>query len=275
MNKKYLVMGLMAALLGTAVSIPVFASIKAPAKRGESPKPMLMGEESGRKMLENTNQIKGDFCSRFDAMHEMKTQRIQVGRTKLEAKRTEFKERANNRGNQRLEKLTELRNKGEEKRANAFKKLEENAATNEQKEAVEKFKLAIQDAIKIRHEVYSQERATFKVSVDAMNLQHKTGIDNVIASMKSEISAIEQKAKTDCNLDSVVSSEIRDEFRQTVLEIKNKFKNKRTSIDTVRNKVKDLTDDRKIVFDKAREDFKAAIALAKEELKLVFPVVGK
>ena len=103
-------------------------------------------------------------------------------------------ERRDNRENS----LAELRKKQDERRNEYYKKLEERAKTEEQKEAVLKFESQIEAAVKTRRAAVDAAIAAFQKGMDDAIAQKTDSAEAAAAAFQSAVQAAFSQGQSDC-----------------------------------------------------------------------------
>lgn len=159
----------------------------------------------------------------------------------------------------------------DESREEFYNKIEEQSADDAvKKAAVEKFKAAVEDAIKIR-------RAAIDKAKDDMNSAIAQAIKNREASMESlrkefeaSVANAGNKAKGSCD-DNSTNEDLKNvltQLRSDIKLAKDEYKLKSNEAKKVQETVRKLRDDRKVAVKLAIENFKTAMKKAQEELQI-------
>lgn len=242
-------------MIGTMVAAPAFAMLRAP------------DTDTGT----TTSRLGEAFCSRLTTFNTAKETKLAEWDNKLSAKRAEREGIIEKRHAERDIKLAEKRADLDSRRLAGYEKLLGKATTDEQKAAVEKFKLSIEAAVVVRRSAIDVAVTDFRTGIDKAIADRKAGMDAALATFKASIKTAEAKAAADCaaGVDPVT---VRTNLKNSIAAARDKFKTDREAVVKVSDQVKALNTVRKAAFDKAFADFKATVELARNELKAVFPV---
>lgn len=210
------------------------------------------------------------FCERLNEIILRIDKRFIDESIKLQKKYRE--ERLNNlekrrsmRNNHRLEN----RNLRNDNRQEHYRKLEERALSDTQKQAVITFKATIEKAISARKFIIDETIETFEKDIDAVIALRNIAIDSAINDFKNtKITAI-NKAKTDC-LAGIDSKIVRETFQTEMNKAQNKFKNDQQEIEELKNLLYSINIERKKKIERAIINFKAVVEKERIGLEKAF-----
>lgn len=210
------------------------------------------------------------ICLRIDEILDKIDGRMQQKETQVETGIQDKLQVAENDRDKRDQDLTEFRLEADEWREESYAKLEDKAATPEQEEAVEKFKVAIEAAVKARRDAIDTAIDTFRDGVDQAHSDQKASIDEVMNAYRNTVRTTLEKAKTDCE-NGVDEGTIRANIKTSLQAGKDQLKTDKTGVGKLQETMKTLIDAKKAAFEKAITDFKTAVQDAVTEMKKAFP----
>jgi len=220
----------------------------------------------GKNQGENKNS-NGGFCARINDIKIL--DKIAERESKIDSRRDNrqdnFTEKMQTRDENRLKNRLEW----DANREAQFKKLEETAKTEVQKEAVAEFKSAVLAAISARRTAIDSAISTFRTEVKNAQDSRKSSVNSVFSSYKNAISVALEKAKSDCE-DGVEPSTVKTTFQASVKEARDKTVNDRKSIDKIKTTIDSLIASKKQAIEKAIANFKTAMEIARTKLKAAF-----
>jgi hypothetical protein len=166
--------------------------------------------------------------------------------------------------------LAEFRTNADEWRDKNYQLLEGKATTDEQKQAVEKFKTAVETAVKIRRESIDTAIDNFRDGVDKARTDHKSSLEGAMNSYQNAVQTAFEKAKNDCE-NGVDEKTVRTTLRTSLESSKGQLREDKAGVTKFRDTMKVLIDAKKTAFEKAISDFKTAMKAATGDLKKAFP----
>lgn len=224
-----------------------------------------------------TRVIKKDkdtgFCERLDYFGLKVDQRLGDNRTRLGERISEQKERLEEKRDNRQDKVAEHRERWDQNRENHFTKLEEIAITDEQKQALLKFKEDVQSAISARRTAFDEAKEAFRSGVEDAVIARKSAIEAATSALAEATKAVAEKAKAACEAGRDAIS-IRQILRANLKAAQDQFQADRKAIDKTGETVKALNAVRKEAIKKDIGDFKTALEAAKTEFKAAFEKSG-
>lgn len=168
-------------------------------------------------------------------------------------------------------KLTKLREQWDSNRDDQFKKLEENATTDEQKKAVADFEAAVKDAISIRRAAVDGALSVWRSGVKDLISARKQAITSDASAFGDAVKAAFDKAESDCQ-SGVSPTTIRMTLKSSIQAARVKYHEDRQGAPKVGGvNIQTLITARRNAVSKAMIDFKAAMEKARSELKKAFP----
>jgi len=144
------------------------------------------------------------------------------------------------------------------------------AKTDEQKEAVEKFILAIQVAVKTKRESLDQIILTFRTGIKEAINARKSGNSAALESYKNSIATISSQVAADCESGKDAKN-VREYFRTEMKNARETFRNNRKPAEKLLDAIAPLKEVKKAELKAVIDTFQASIEAAKTELRASFP----
>lgn len=214
------------------------------------------------------------ICLRVDELSSKIEERMSQKEEQIEARiQNKLQEAEKNRG-ERDESLAEFRKNADEWREESYEKLEARAKTDEQKAAVEEFKKAIEAAVDVRRAAIDAAIDTFRGGVDEAWADHQSSIEGATNTYREAVRTAFEKAKSDCE-EGVDAGTIRANLHTSLQAARGQLKEDKTGVTKLRDLMHDLIEAKRTAFEKAISDFKAAVEVAKKDLKESFPESGE
>lgn len=239
-----------------------------PWKQEKQASPSAGGQDKEDKNQEQNQKI----CTRLIDATSKIDQKLIDRETKLQTRRNERLDVLTERRAKRDERHAENRNKWYENRLEHYTKLEKRVSTEEQKQAVAKFKAAVEEAIASRQASVDNAIQAFRTETDKLIIERKTAVDLIIVAFKAALKTATDKAKTDCEA-GVDPTIVRDTLKNSIKAAREQFQNDIKGLDAIKEKIQFFTAQRKEAIRKAHLDFVAAINKAKQELRAAFPKI--
>ena len=232
------------------------------AEASESPEPSE-SPKSGR------FEFKGDsrnFCSRFNTSSGKLTADFDNRVNKLNGDQDSDSKKRDEAEQTATTKITDLRTKADDLRGQHFTKLEDDATTADQTQAVKDFEAAVQAAVTARRAAVDKARADFKTGVAAAVAGRQAQIKQALATFHSAVAAALAQAQTSCAAGT---------SPQTVMQtLKTQLEAARTALKAalqsaskVGSQVKQLAATRNAAIQAANAAFKQAVQDAAAKLK--------
>lgn len=212
---------------------------------------------------------KNNFCINLDATSLTIGQRLDQREEWLEEKRAD---RLNNLAKRRLnrdERLSQFRDNWEDARTKLFERLEAQATTTEQKQAVAVFISAINEADAAKKAAINEAIKAYRENLDALVNERKEAVDKAKANHRAATEAVFQKAETDC-ASGIDALTVRTEAREALAVERDAYRAKVVAIEKLADKAKDLATTRQEAIKEAVDDFKQALSTARVPLKAAF-----
>ncbi len=237
----------------------------------------------GRHLTENTNESSdhgssnagANFCTQLAKRPSSEKFANILGghRQKLLEKRTERDADLKKKREERDAREAEMRAKADAHRAELIAKLKEKFTSDAQKQAIIAFQQAVDAAVKAKRAAMDAAQDAFRKGLDQLLTGRQTAIDAALKAFSDAILAAEAKAKADCAKTGADPVAIRAAFRTSVEAARDQLKTALSNVEKVGPSLQALLDTRKAAFDKAKDDFHAALDKAKVALQAVLGTV--
>lgn len=241
-------------------------------KPGEKPDNEKSGKpknDKNDKALQTAEAEKG-FCAKLPETAEKIRQRLSEKKQALAAMRSAYNSAMEIKRSQRDEKLLAERAEADGAKEKKYAKLENKAATPQQKQAVKNFEAAVDRAVKERRAKVTAAIAAFRSSLDAAIARHKTQIDQATQNFSGALtSALAHQAQADCNR-NLEDSLARQRFDAALKTAQAKFESDRQAFEGTEKEIEQLAQIKAGAIEKAAKEFKKAIEKAKKDLKSAF-----
>lgn len=209
-------------------------------------------------------------CARTGELLSKIDQRLTDREAKIRERRTEragnFKERRDNRD----AKLEQFRDKWNENREQFYAKLGEKADTDAKKQALEKFKITVETAVKTRRAAIDQAIENYREAVDKLVADRKAAIDAVKSTYRSATRLAFQNANDECAKNDVDPAKVREQLRADLKAARDKYQTDIQAAEKVGKSIQDLIKARREAVAKAVADFKTVLEKARVDLKAAF-----
>lgn len=202
----------------------------------------------------------GNLSSKID-------QRLTERETEIQEKRMERTQNFEAKRERRDRELEQLREKWNENREQFYAKLTEKADTDAKKQALVKFKAAVEAAVKARRAAIDQANGDYRAATDKLVASRKTAIDAVKLTYRNAIRAAFKKANDDCAKSDADSAKIREQLKTELKANQDKYQADVQAAEKVGKSVQELITARRDSVAKALADFKVALEKAKIDLK--------
>lgn len=227
-------------------------------------------EEKQVMMEEKKEERQEKICSNLVNRNEKMSERIGERYEKLLERKTKRTDIFEEKRSSRDAKLDEHREDRDARRSEMYAKLLERAGDDTEKQAaVATFKTAIEQAVSDRKAAVDAAIAAFRAGVDAAVGGRKDTMDESIADFKAAAEAAFAKAKSDCE-SGVDPKDVRETLAASLEAARKNIQDDRAAAEKVGTQVKALAETKKVAFEKALSDFKAAAEAARTNLKAVF-----
>jgi hypothetical protein len=219
------------------------------------------GENTGEK-----NKTGQNICQRISDMSTQMEQRLSQRKKTPENQFENWQEKAG----QKDDELAKTRSAWDANRTAQFAKLEARATTDNQKQAVADFKVAVKSAIAARRAAVDTAIAAFREGVKSLIASRKEDVSSNFTAFSDEVKAAFDSAKSDCASGKDPAT-IRTNLRNAIQAAKAKFHSNKIETPKIGGNIQPLIDARRAAVQKAFSDFKSAMEKARTELKKAFP----
>ncbi len=206
------------------------------------------------------------ICARLDAAKTELGDRLSSRRAALGAKRDQLRDKFLERRDERQSRRAERREVWAARFEEHFAKLREGAETDEQKEAVEEFVEAIQNAIVTRRAAVDAAAAAYYDGVLALRESRKTDVLAVTGTFNAAVSAAFDAARSDCD-NGVAPETVRTTLRESLASARDAFVSDLKAVEKPRDVLEPLRTTRRDAIRQANADFKAEIEAARDVFK--------
>lgn len=209
-------------------------------------------------------------CAMISTQGEQIQARLTERISQLTQKRSSVEARIKQQTQQRTAALTQKRTTWSGTRSANWEKLRSKAQTEEQKAAVEKFILAVQNAVKAKNEAVDKIISSFRTELQSKNSQRKSEIDSEITGYRNAVASVVAQMKSDC-ASGKSAQEVRSSFKANLQKARNEFRNEIKTRTRFGEEVVSLKNAKKIEMQAVLEAFKNSVEQAKTELRTAFP----
>ncbi|PJE69458.1 MAG: hypothetical protein COU98_01970 [Candidatus Staskawiczbacteria bacterium CG10_big_fil_rev_8_21_14_0_10_38_10] len=211
-----------------------------------------------------------NFCSRLSEFRTKVDQGIADREEKLNEKRNQILNRLEDRWDKRDNQLAEKRAKWDGNRDEHYAKLLERAKTEEQEQAVEKFKATIESAVVTRRTAVDAALVAFRQGLEQALTSRRTSVNGIIDIFKNSVASAFQKTEENCG-SNIEKAPIVKDLRASLKAAREKFNADRQEIEKLGPVMSNLVITRNQAIQKAFQDFRTVVEEARKELKIAFP----
>lgn len=223
------------------------------------------------KLADDSDMRFGSFCAQIEKVNSKIDVQIAERETKLLKHREESNRKFELRKVEVNEKVFERRIAWDGNFGKRFSMLESRADTQAKKDAVARFRTAVETAAKERRAVVDSILSSFRANASSSIAARQAKIDEIIRTYKAAVSTAAAKAKADCALQNADSQAIKKAYKESLKVAREKFEADRKEVEKIRVTVNELTAEKKAELKKANADFKVKVEAALKELKAAFP----
>lgn len=205
------------------------------------------------------------FCTNLDTFLVNSEKKLTDRGTKHN---TNVQTRETNMATKRAEndkKIAEKRTQAIAKQDAKFVALSVKIKTQEQKQAITEFQATVKNLVSARQTAMDSARDAYRKGVDGNVGERKAKVDEAMKIMKETISTAVAKAKVDCASGSV--AEVKTTLKTAIQNARDTFKTTVQGLAKVSESNTILIEARKVAFEKAQNDFKTGLEVAKKVLK--------
>jgi chromosome segregation ATPase len=208
-------------------------------------------------------------CGRIDAFMEKLKLNLGQANTHLAKIRAEKLPHLQNRVKQNDEQLDKIRKNAENNRKQFYEILRLRAQTEEQKQAVEKFRLAVEATVQTRQQAIDEANKAYRQGVEQLNSTRQQALDQALKTFQASIQAAMDKAKTDCQTTDTATG--RTQLLADLQKAREQLRTATQTANQVQNTLQQLKQTRRQAIEKAFKDFKTAFQTALADLKAALP----
>lgn len=210
-----------------------------------------------------------EFCTKFSEKAEAMAERLAERQSKVTDFINEHESKLGERRDDRDANLTERRSKADQRRSEWYSRLQEKTDTDAKKDAVLKFKQAVETAVDARREAVNTAIAAFRKGVDDAIIGRKDSMKSARDTFKTSVDVAVNQVRTDCD-NGETTAMIRSNFKKSLKDAREALKIDKKNMDKVGAQVKALAETRRTAVKKALFDFDVALKKAIIELKQAF-----
>lgn len=220
---------------------------------------------NGRRTTTTTTPAKANFCSTVDAFAEKMKKDMSDKENQFFSKDAERQTQLDEKLARQDAERQNTRFTWDSSRDKVYTDFLARAATANQKEAIKKFRTAVDTAVEGRRKSVDVANANFKTSVDDVLKQRKAAVEHATLLFKSEADKALLIAKTDC-VNGKPSLDARATY---VSAIETAQKKLQASLSQIKNdtSLSMLINIKQKAIEQAGKDFKTAVIKAEEQLK--------
>lgn len=196
-------------------------------------------------------------------------QKMTAWENKINDKQNNILKSINNKRENRIGQLKEIRGKWNQSREEHYQKLREKAITKEQKQAVETFIAAMQTAIKIRNEAFDKAINEFQIKLDNLIALRQVSVKQKTGDYKRAVSQVYDTAKTECQQETFVIK-VQQNLKIALNNAKEQYRNKINPEQNYKDEMEALVKEKRDSVKKATDVFHGAIQQAVDVLRAVF-----
>lgn len=212
---------------------------------------------------ESTNPL---ICNRMDELSNKIEKNLSNKQQALDKRRNEQSKKIQNNHDNKTAEITKLRNQWDKNRSNHYDKLNEKATTQEQKDAIEQFKNAIESAVAKRRATFDQATQDYRDTIDYAINNKQNGIDQVVSIYKTNIGLAKDQLNQDCQQNKT-DSEIRSKFNKSIEEAKNALNGNVNGVDQIALQVNQAKQARASILNQSVQEFRSTVESAKLKLQ--------
>jgi len=172
---------------------------------------------------ERTPQITTtNFCNQLKDVQTHIGNEIKQKQLKFEATRREQTKDWQRGISEKDSHIAQSRTRWDENRTLQFDALQAKAQTDQEKKAIQTFKISIDDAITRRRTAVDTALTTYRNSINSLLVSNQPDIDSAVSEYKDAINFAQARAETSCE-NGEESSQVRDSFRNDLQSAKTKL----------------------------------------------------
>lgn len=254
---------------GPVSAAPFFESVK---KTAEDRVEALEARQAD--IAEHKEEIKDriteQFCERFGDTFTKMAERMERAENKLRERHENRKGDWEARFNDRDGKLGELRTEQDARREEWYGKLDDLAETDEQQEAVDTFREAVDAAVDTRREAVDAARDTFRDGIEELSNGREDDFSGLAARYRERVETAVRVAEDACE-EGEDMAEIREAFRNALRTAHDEMIEGRKEANGLGEEISKLAGIRNESIRVAMNEFQDALDDAKDTLREAFP----
>lgn len=205
------------------------------------------------------------FCAQLDSINNNLDNLINQKINNLNTKQVSRVNKVNETFNKRDSELNVNRIKWDANREEQYKKMYENAKTDAQKQAIDQFKLTMNNAIILRRTKIDSAISTFRSTINTELSGRQSAVNSVITNYQNTLDAVQTKAKTSCE-NGDESSQVRQALKTDIQLARADLQSGRSGIDRINDEVTNANNIRKNAIEAAITEFRTTAQQARETL---------
>jgi hypothetical protein len=230
-------------------------------------------EEVGRRVDAAGEKVRSRFCERFAETAGNMTKRMADVRSRFEQRKESFGNPVADRRITSDENLNRARSDQDSRRLDWYAGLDERVTTDEEREAVEKFRETVDAAVETRREAVDAAVETFRDGVDALLAERRAAAESIADGFEKEIDEAVAVMKARCESGDDPET-LRNAFQETLGSVKERVHADRESIADADEQIAALSEVRDAAITAASETFQDALDTAADALNEVLSPVS-
>jgi hypothetical protein len=213
-----------------------------------------------------------NICERVEKTADKVKQQQKTSAQKVTERLGTNLEKVKTKRDKKQQNLQERRTKRDEQRQEFYIKLENQAQTDEQVEAVAKFKKTVEGAVELRRDTIDAATKETRLANDALMADKKSEVVKVYNEYEANRNKIMSQTNVKCD-DTTTEDDLKELAKDTNTQLKQlrtEFREQLKQTRQIGKEAKDLVKERNVVVQEAIQTFKATVDEAREELKLAF-----
>ncbi|NTW45920.1 MAG: hypothetical protein HGB18_02570 [Candidatus Moranbacteria bacterium] len=222
------------------------------------------------KQEEIKTQVQGEFCGRFADVTARMAERMTEAENRVSDRIRNREGSVEDRRDTRDEELSAIRSRQDARRIEWYGKLVDRALSDEQKEAVEKFRKTVDQAVEDRRDAVDAAIAAFRSGVDSLVSGKKGVAEDAVEEFRKSVDAAVAQAKADCESGKDPET-IRNSFRDSLKAARTRLAERRKAAEGIGSQVEALAKTQNEAVREAQETFRKTFEQALTDLRKVFP----
>ena len=167
-------------------------------------------------------------------------------------------------------KVTADRQQADTKRKSNLTTLTTKATTDSQKQAIQTYETAVQNAVSVRRGAYDTARQTFRSSVQSAISGRRATVTIQLSTLQASVNAAISTAQSSCASDPNGGPTIRAALQTSLKSARETFRSDRKADEMVGTQVKQLAAKRDASFKATDQVFQTSLSTARQALKQAF-----